>query len=215
MVLSILNTKTKRVGIILAITAAIAWGTYSTFLVLMYGFGMSDMAIVALAPTVLAIWFLIKVLIRDPKDLKIDFKLFLLMTFEGAILLNLINYAYVQVAVAGIPLGIISTLAFCNVLVLMITTKIVFEYKFTLVKSLAAFIAVIGVSLVFEVYKLGAGSLNTVGMLWALFLPVALGTAYTMNKYFLVKGLNYEVILFYVNFTAAAVIWATMLPPWT
>ncbi len=198
-------------GFTFAILAAVCWGTYGVFIKILNGYGVQGLTIVALAPTVLVVFFLGKILYKKPKILIVKRRLFILLAIHGLILLTLQNYSYVK-AVSMIPIGIVSTIAFSHVFLLMITTRIVFKYKLTAVKISGGLMAIFGVSLVLDVFNLGNSSLNIVGILWALLIPINYSIAYTLNKYYLEKGVEYEAISFYTNLFSAMFLWISVSP---
>ncbi|WP_158309001.1 EamA family transporter [Desulfosporosinus orientis] len=64
------------------------------------------------------------------------------------------NISFVK-AVSYFPVGIVSTLIFCNVFVIMIISRIVFKSPITLRKVGAAIFAILGVCLVLDVFRQG------------------------------------------------------------
>lgn len=207
----IIGTKEKKLGFAFAILAAVCWGTYGVFVKVLNDYGIQGLTIVALAPTVLVVFFLGKILYKKPEILIVKPRLVMVLATHGLILITLQNYSYVK-AVSLIPIGIVSTIAFSHVFLLMVTTRIVFKYKLTAAKITSGLIAILGVSLVLDVFNFGSSSLNVVGVLWALLIPLNYSIAYTLNKYYLEKGVEYEAISFYTNLFSAMLLWLSISP---
>ncbi|HHT62631.1 MAG: EamA family transporter [Bacillota bacterium] len=204
--------KTKW-GFIFAVFSALFWGTASTFIKVLTDLGLKDITLVAMQPTVLAIFFLCRLLVSQPKFLLINWKYLLMMVFHGSILLGGVNYCNVR-AIFLIPVGILSIISFCHIILLMIVTRIVFGYRITKEKISAALIALIGLSLVLEIYQVGSSTLNWKGVFWAALNPIGLSIAYTLIKLYLLNGINYQTYIFYTNLFAAMFFWYAA-PPWS
>lgn len=80
------------------------------------------------------------------------------MIFHGLVLLG-INVCFVK-AISLVPVGVVSIISFCHIILLMVSTRIVFGYKITKEKVSAALITLIGLSLVLGIHQVGSGSLN-------------------------------------------------------
>ena len=204
-----MSLKTK--GIILGVISGMSWGTYGVFITWLGDFGMDPMTVVALAPTVMWVFFLIKILIKDKSMLKVKGKPLVALLIQGIAIVNLMNICYVN-ALETVPVGIVSICAFCNVIIMMFTMKIFFSYKFTSHKIIAIIVAVIGVCLVLQVFS-ESGAIGLSGIGWALAIPFVLATGYTLQKYVLVKGIDGDAILFYINFFAAITIYISQVSP--
>jgi drug/metabolite transporter (DMT)-like permease len=111
------------------------------------------------------------------------------------------------------PVGIVSTIVFCNVLLLMVMTKIVFGSRYTIREVLAVVAAIIGVALILDVFKFGPGTLSVAGIWWAVPPMIGYAIIFTFDKYYIVNGAKVEVILFYCNLFASVVLWLNT-PPW-
>jgi len=201
----------KSKGIILGVISGMSWGTYGVFIYLLSDLGINEMTLVALAPTIMWVFFLIKILIRDKNLLKVTGKPLFALILSGVVIVNLMNLCYVY-ALDTVPVGIVSICAFCNVIIMMFTTKIFFGYKFTSHKIIACIVAVFGVCLVLQVFS-ESGAFGFAGIGWALAIPVVLAAGYTIQKYVLTKGVDGDAILFYINFFAAITIYITQVSP--
>jgi hypothetical protein len=73
--------KTKW-GFIFAVFSALFWGTASTFIKVLTDLGLKDITLVAMQPTVLAIFFLCRLLVSQPKFLLINWSMLLSEPFN-------------------------------------------------------------------------------------------------------------------------------------
>lgn len=123
-------------GFTLAVLSAVLWGLFGPFLRLMAENGISDITVTTLAPTIMFLFFGGWILIKDRSMFKVSWKVLIVLMIHGFVLMNGMNFAYVQ-AVSRIPVGIVSLLAFCNVIILMIMERIFKGIKLTKVKIIA------------------------------------------------------------------------------
>ncbi|MEL7563305.1 MAG: DMT family transporter [Dehalobacterium sp.] len=204
-----MNLKTK--GIFLGVVSAISWGTYGSFLTLLGNLGINYMTLVALAPTITWLFFFIKILISNRSAFNLTPKLYIILALSGLINIDGMNFCYVK-ALATVPVGIVSICAFCNVLFLMVFTKIMFGYKFTSHKLIASLAAILGVTLVLQVFNAG-GVLNVAGIGWAIAIPIVLAVGYTIQKYCLVDGVEPDAVMFFLNFFGALGVYIFQVSP--
>jgi drug/metabolite transporter (DMT)-like permease len=206
------NANRNARGLVFAILSAVSWGTYGTFIKVLSNQGFSRITLAAMSPTVLATAFLVYVLLTKPTEMLVGWKIGILMLLNGCLILGGMNYMYVQ-SVSLLPVGIVSIISFCHIIPLMLTTRIVFGYQITREKIGASLVALAGISLVLEVYKFGAASLNPLGIFWALAVAAAMAVEYTLIKYYIKSGVHYQVYILYLNFFAGSVYWFST-PPW-
>lgn len=197
-------------GLIFAILSAVFFGTFGTFFTIFHTMGFHQMSLMVLAPTASLIFALIQLKINHRKIVLANWKLIILMALHGLIILNGMNYCYAK-AVIDVPVGIISVITFCNVIILMITSKIFFHYRITGHKIVAILGALLGISLVLKVFESGS-FLNYTGIGWTLLIPVFYGISVTLYKFYLNEGVSWEVIIFWVNISAFLTIWVTNSP---
>jgi DME family drug/metabolite transporter len=206
----VLSNQSK--GFLFALLSALFWGTNGSFIKILSELGFRDITLVALQPTVLALFFLISLLVSHPSALLINWKFLLIMMVHGGVLLGGAIYCDVK-AITLVPVGIVSIISFCHIILLMLVTRMVFGYKITKEKTGAALIALIGISLTLEIYHLGSSTLNWQGIIWAAIIPLEMSVAYTLIKFYLLRGIDYKTYIFYVNLFASLVFWYTA-PPW-
>lgn len=197
-------------GLIFAILSAVSFGTYGTFLAIFHNMGFHQISLLVLAPTASLTFALLQLKINHRKIMPANWKLIILMALHGLIILNGMNYCYTK-AVKDVPVGIISVITFCNVIILMITSKVFFHYRITGHKIVALLGALLGICLVLKVFESGS-FFNHAGIGWTLLIPVLYGISVTLYKFYLNEGVSWEVIIFWVNISAFLTIWAANSP---
>ena len=201
-------------GFTLAVLSAVLWGLFGPFLRLMAENGISDITVTTLAPTIMFLFFGGWILIKDRSMFKVSWKVLIVLMIHGFVLMNGMNFAYVQ-AVSRIPVGIVSLLAFCNVIILMIMERIFKGIKLTKVKIIACSIAVVGVALVLQIFNLGTSSLDIMGIIWALANSLILASAYFLISHvYYPNDESWQAQLFYPNLFGALFLYVTACPPW-
>lgn len=194
--------KTKRLGMIFAIVSAVSWGTYGAFYSLLLEDGVTDLTLVALAPLALVFYFGIRVLFK-PRVLKeIPLKYYIGMILQGIVIVNGMNFCYSQAYANGMAVGIVSVVAYLNILVIMIESYFLMKYRFTVAKVLSMVLAIIGVAFVLDVFSGGGGIFTVSGLIWTALIPIFYGTNVTMNSYFIVKECDSDAILFVTQLAA-------------
>lgn len=194
--------KAKRLGMIFAIISAVSWGTYGTFYSLLLDKGITDLTLVALAPLALVFYFGIRVLFK-PRVLKeIPLKYYIGMILQGIVIVNGMNFCYSQAYANGMAVGIVSVVAYLNILVIMIESYFLMKYRFTIAKVLSMVLAIIGVAFVLDVFSGGGGLFTASGLIWTALIPIFYGTNVTMNSYFIVKECDSDAILFVTQLAA-------------
>lgn len=186
----------KRMGMIFGILSAVTWGTYGAFYSLLLEDGITDLTLVALAPFALVVYFGIRVLFKLHVLKEIPLKYYIGMILQGFVIVNGMNYCYSQAYANGMAVGIVSVVAFLNVLVIMIESYFIMGYKFTKEKILSMILAIVGVALVLDVFAGGGGVFTVTGLIWTALIPIFYGTNVTLNSFFIVKECDSDAILF-------------------
>lgn len=188
----------KAIGFILAAVSAMAWGTYGTFVSLLAKLGYTDTTIAAFAPIMLILFFLISVLIRNPKGLMLTKKRILVFITVGVIGVLGTNVCYVMALSAGLSLGIASVITFSNYFLVMVFSRIIWKVKITKVKIIAGIAAVIGIFLVLEAWAGLAVSLLGLVLIFVVMLSFAI--SFTLCNYALNDlGTDPDAFYFYIN----------------
>lgn len=205
------SKKESTIGIIFGCISAISYGTYGLFQTYLLNFGFSAELLTTLAPTVLMIYFFIKCCISGRESFKIDKKMLILLFFNGALVVSLMNYSFVR-AYQFLPIGIVSLFNFCNVLFVMVVSKFLFGFKFNKVIIISTLAAIFGVALVMGVFG-GSVNLSLEGIFWGILVLLTVGTNYSITKYYFTKGLEVNQIMFYQFLFGSLATWM-ITPPW-
>lgn len=201
----------KGLGFLFAIISAIFWGTNGTFCSILGQFGLSSVNIAILAPMFNFLFFFLIVLITNRNSFKINLKYLVLLVIDGFFSAS-VNYSYVK-SVSYFPVGIVSTLVFCNIFTIMILSRIVFGYKFTARKVLSGVVALFGVGMVLNIFSQGF-NINGYGVLWILSTIISWSLMITIEKYLIDQGNDGNVILMYMGLFAVLFL-AFLSPPWS
>ncbi|MEL7565767.1 MAG: DMT family transporter [Dehalobacterium sp.] len=201
----------KGLGFVLAILSAIAWGTNGSFCIALSNLGLSTANIAILAPAFNLIFFFFLLLFRNPKAFKVSGKMLFFLLADG-VMSSVTNISFVN-SVKYFPVGIVSTLIFCNTFVIMILSRIVFKHKITLGKIFAAMISLFSVGLVLNVFHHGF-DFNHLGLLWIASSIIFWSFMVIIEKYLLENGVDGNAILFYMAFFAVIIL-SISSPPWT
>lgn len=201
----------RAVGFIFAIISAVAWGTNGTFCALLGKFGLSTVEVAILAPMSNMLFFFFLLLFTNRTAMRISWKATGLLLLDG-LLSSLVNVAFVK-SVNYFPVGIVSTLIFCNVFTIMLLSRLVFKIKITAAKMISAFAAVIGVGMVLNVFSTGF-SLNITGLLWVITAILCWSVMVTIEKYLLEQGVDGSAVLMYMGLFAVLIL-SISSPPWS
>ena len=204
-----LNRQSK--GLIFGAISAACWGTYGLFLALLTGMGIGQMTLVAIVPLVMMVYAYFKALASPKKVLRVKPFFLLCMAGHGLVLINGGNYCYIK-ALEYLPMGIISVISFCNVIIVMFASRIFFQYRLTSHKIGAVLGALLGMALILQIFS-SSPTLSVVGIGWALALPVCAGISVVTYRYYLNQKIHQDAIVFWVNCFALAMV-CLNTPPW-
>lgn len=206
---------TKKVGLSCGMVSGISYGTYGIFSSLLLAAGIAENAIVALPPLALTIFFGIKVLFKPHVMKEIPWQIYLLLFLQGGIVSTAMNFSYTKAYASGMPVGVVSVVAFCNVIVVMILSFFILNYKFTLPKIIAMVAAIFGVSLVIGLIGGGAdaGVYTAMGLMWTLLIPIFYGINVVLNTYALVKGADSDAVLLIAQGSSLLIVLLFMVHP--
>lgn len=186
----------RRTGFILAMISAVAWGSYGIFFMLLTEKGLSEATIITLAAVINTVYFLsIGILAKTHKFSILTFKHGLLL-FVSGVLSNGMGYSYAQAYANNMPVGIVSLIAFCNVIVLVILSYLFFNFRITIPVVGSIVSALIGVALVLNILGTGKLQMSLIGIIWALTIPLILGVIYAINHKLLLDGVDGNTIMF-------------------
>ncbi|MDD5920534.1 MAG: DMT family transporter [Oscillospiraceae bacterium] len=199
----------------MGIVSGISYGFYGIFSSMLLAAGVNDMSIVALPPLALTLFFGIKTLLKPHVLKEIPWQIYLLLILQGGIISTAMNFCYTKAYASGMPVGVVSIVAFCNVIVVMILSKFILSYKFSLPKIIAVIAAIFGVSLVIGLIGGGdnAGVYTAIGLMWTLLIPVFYGLNVVLNTYALVKGADSDAVLLIAQGASLIVVLVFMVNP--
>lgn len=200
----------KRFSFLLAVAAGVCWGTYGTFATFMGNMGMEEATVSLISPLFLMVFFFILVMIDDRKKIKVRRGLLPALLFYGFVG-AMFNYSIVQ-AYKYLPLGIVSTIVFCNLFLIMIFSFFMFKDKITWQKGIAAALAVLGIAMVLNVFALEL-TWSLIGVAWTLLATVGWALMVTCEKFLLVKEVDGNTIMTYMGMFSVLFI-SILSPPW-
>lgn len=190
----------KSAYFIIAVLAGAFWGTHGTFASLLGQYGVSDDVVSFLCPLFYGSFFLFLVLKNDPSVLKVSKKfipLLLLYGIESAVY----NYAIIK-AYWHMPVGIVHTIVFCNLFLLMIFSRVIFKTPLTWQKAGFSALAVLGIAMLLNVFDADV-SWSALGIICTLISMVAWAMLVTTEKYLLEQGLDGNALLVFSGYFAA------------
>lgn len=184
----------KKFVFLLGAASGICWGTYGMFSHTLSDFGLEQGTISMIVPMSYAIFFFVLVCKDGIGNLKVAKKL-----VPFIILFGFFSACFNFCTVRGydyLPIGIVSTIIYCNLFLLMLFSRILFKVPLTKRKLAAAALAVIGVGLLLNIVTLEF-SFSVAGLCFALGAMVAWAMAVTTEKYLLEKGVNANAVMVY------------------
>lgn len=184
----------KRFIFLMAVASGVCWGTYGVFSRMLSDFGIESTTISMIVPLFYGIFFFVCLCLDDIRKIKIPLKMipFLLMFGFGS---AIFNYATVQ-GYTHLPIGMVSTIIYCNLFLLMLFSRLLFKTPLTRQKGVAALTTVLGISLLLNVFGTEL-SFSPVGIGWAVLAMFAWAFAVTWEKYLLVKGCDGNAVMFF------------------
>lgn len=202
--------KRKNFSFLLAIIAGILWGTYGTFATFMMDLGLREETISLIAPLFLAVVFLLLVLMKNYRKLKVAKRNLPILLLYGFFCAGF-NWSIVQ-AYAYFPIGVVSTLVFCNLFLIMILSYFLFKDPFTWQKGVASALAVLGIAMVLNVFSL-EWHWSWQGLFWTMSTLVCWAFMVVVEKLLLVREMDGDAIIFFQGFFAVLFI-SFLFPPW-
>ncbi len=201
----------KGIGLVFAMLSGIFWGTNGTFCTLLSNLGFDTYSIAILAPSFNLVFFSVLLIVTNKSGFIVQRNYFGLLILSG-LASAITNTSFVK-SVSYFPVGIVSTLIFCNVFVIMIISRIVFKSKITLKKVGAAITAIFGICLVLDVFSQGFQH-NSKGLIWIIITILTWSTMMVLEKYLLDQGVDGNSILMYSALFAVLIL-SISSPPLT
>lgn len=179
----------KQLGTIYALLSGICWGTFGIFSTKLIQLGIDKNQLVAIAPFVLMLYFLIVVL-RDKSLIRgIPLKRIIVAICIMGVLNCMAILCYTYAYANKMPAGIVSSVAFCNVVIVLIGSYFAFGMKITLKKVFCIMFAILGVIMVLGLYDLPNCRFSWQGLFWTVLIPIFYGANVIANKYYVLKGI--------------------------
>lgn len=182
-----MTVKTK--GLTMACIAGSSWGTYGLFSAMLVGCGMMSETVSMVASVFLFVLFLLLTPItegwkgfRVPKNAIIF--LLLDMAFSAAFTFSSVK------AYAMLSVGVVSTIIYCNLFLLIICCRIIFKDPVNRFKIIATFVAVLGVMLVVNIFDTQGAGINAGGILYALVAMVSWTALVICEKLVMDRGVT-------------------------
>lgn len=200
----------RKFSFLLAVSSGIFWGTYGTFATFMGNMGLEAATASLVSPLSIAVFFFILVCLDDIRKMRVHTAVLPVLVSYGLVG-AVFNYSLIK-AYGSLPFGIVSTIIFCNLFLLMILSYFIFKDTLTWRKGLAALLAVTGVAMVLNVFGLDL-SLSLIGILWTLAAMTAWALMVTCEKYMLLHDVDGNVIMTYNGFFPVLFI-SIFSPPW-
>ena len=155
----------KSIGLLMACIAATAWGTFGLFSTMMCNMGMREETVSILSAFSLFVMFTILCCVTAGiKSMRVPKNAILFLILDG-ICSATYNYAAVQ-AYANLSMGLVSTIIYSNLFVLIFASRIIFKDPISRQKVASVFLALIGVMLVVNVFG-DSENVNGIGLFWA------------------------------------------------
>ena len=189
----------KRFLFLTAAGAGVCWGTYGTFATILSDCGLSEGTISMISPLFYGLFFLFLLIKDNIRKILVAPRLVPVVLFYGLQSATL-NFSLVK-AYVYLPLGVVSTIVFCNLFLIMIFCRFLFKDKMTWQKGVAAGLAVLGIALVLNVFGLNF-SWNMEGLLWTGLALVCWALMVTTEKYLLVSAVDGNAVMVFNGFFA-------------
>ncbi len=200
----------KKFLFLMAVAAGVCWGTYGTFATIMSNYGVSEGAISMIAPLGYGLFFLFLLIKDDIRKIIVTKRLIPIVLFYG-VQSAVLNFSLVK-AYLYLPIGIVSTIVFCNLFLLMVFCRILFKDKMTWQKGVAAGLAVLGIALVLNVFDLNF-SWNLMGLVWTGLALLCWALMVTSEKYLLNCGVDGNAVMVF-NGLFAVIFLCFYTAPW-
>lgn len=189
----------KQLGTIYALLSGICWGTFGIFSTMLIQLGIDKDLLAVMAPFVLMLNFLIIVL-RDKTLIRgISFKQIIVATCTLGVMNCMAILCYEHAYASEMPAGIVSSVAFCNVVVVLIGSYFIFGTKITSKKIFCIFFAILGVAIVLGLFNLSNCKFSRQGLIWTLLIPIFYGSGIIANKYYILKGIPAMTIMMFLS----------------
>ncbi|HMM07376.1 MAG TPA: DMT family transporter [Clostridiales bacterium] len=189
----------RKLYFLVAVVAGATWGTHGTFARLMGQYGISDNVISVLCPLFCGLFFLVLLWKDNIRKIIFSLKFIPVLVFYG-LSSALFNYSTIQ-AYWHMPVGIVHTVVFCNLFLLMPLSRLFFKEPMSWNKIVSACVAVVGIAMALNIFAADV-KLSFTGVVWTLLAMVGWTALVMFEKYLLVKEFDGNVMLVLSSFFA-------------
>lgn len=198
-------------GLLMACIAATAWGTYGTFSTILCSYGMREETVSIVSAFFLTILFTILSLSTGGiKNLRVPKKAIGFLIIDG-ICSAIYTYSAVQ-AYANLSMGIVATIIYSNLFVLIFASRLIFKESITKQKVISVFVALFGVLLVVNVFGEKSGNINAIGLIWAFVAMLSWAGLIITEKLVMDRGVTPDASCAYEGLFALVIIGAVSSP---
>jgi drug/metabolite transporter (DMT)-like permease len=182
----------KSVGLLFAATSAILWGTYGIFSTFLNNFGLTTATISMIGQLFIFVFFTVFTLKDGWRNYLIPKKFIPIMILYGFIC-ALESFSAVK-AYTHLPIAMVSVIIYCNLFLLIIFSRLLFQEQLTKKKIFACVMAVLGVAMVVNVFG-AEGHLNLIGLLWTVIAMICWAVVIICEKLLLNANIKGTTIL--------------------
>jgi len=208
-----LRSSHKTLGFVMAITAAVGWGTFGTFSTFLMDFGLSQGTVSLISPLFLLVFFGIFVLVKNGWRVLIPKPRLIPVVLLMGVVEAFFSYSTVS-AYRYLPFAIVSTIIYCNLFLLLIFSRIIFKTAITVQKLIAVVLAVLGIAMVVDAFGNHPGN-SLLGFGWAALAMLCWAVLVICEKYLLEKGVNGNAVPAWEGLLGSIIISFTVCSPST
>jgi drug/metabolite transporter (DMT)-like permease len=200
----------KSTGFLLAVGSAVLWGSYGTFTTFLGKLGLTAASIALIGPIFIFVFFTtINLLTNGVKSYKLPLKLIPVLLFYG-VFSALDSYAAVT-AYSLLPVAVGSIIIYCNLFLLILFSRILFQIKLNKKKIFACVIAVMGIALVVDVFRM-EGRISLLGLAWAFIAMCCWAGIVICEKYLLNANIKGSTVLSFHGIMSVSFLFAIHSP---
>ncbi|HMM06993.1 MAG TPA: DMT family transporter [Clostridiales bacterium] len=183
----------KSTGFLVAVGSAVFWGSYGTFTTFLGKLGLTSVSTAMIGPLFIFVFFTVaNLLTNGVKSYKLPLKLIPVVLLYG-FFSAMDSYAAVT-AYSLLPIAVGSIIIYCNLFLLILFSRLLFQNKLTKKKLIACAIAIVGIALVVNVFNV-EGRISFLGLFWAFIAMCCWAGIVLCEKYLLNTGLKVNTVL--------------------
>lgn len=180
----------KQLCTIYALLSGICWGTFGIFSTKLIQLGIDKNQLAAIAPFVIMLYFLMVVLRNKSLIRGIPLKRIIVVICILGFLNCMTMLCYEHSYANEMPAGIVSSVSFCNTVIVLIGSYFVFGMKITPKKVFCIMFVILGVIMVLGLYDLSNCRFSWQALFWIVLIPIFYGTNIIAIKYYVLKGIS-------------------------